>query len=138
MRSFVDTNVWVYGVDAADPDKQRVALSVLESAGTDDLVISAQVLGEFYTVVTRKLVKPVSADEARSLVDRMSRLPVVPIDVVLVKAAIAGARDWQISYWDALIVRAAEAAACDVLLTEDLAAGTTYDRVRTVNPFAST
>src|SRR5664280_1707102 len=41
---FVDTNVWVYAVDAADPGKRARALEVTAPAPDRDLVISTQVL----------------------------------------------------------------------------------------------
>jgi predicted nucleic acid-binding protein len=55
---FVDTNVWVYAVDAADPDKRARALAVTTSGPDRQIVISTQVLTEFYSVVTRKLGRP--------------------------------------------------------------------------------
>ena len=45
------------------------------------------------------------------------------IDASLVASAVAGSREWQISIWDALIVRAAEVAGCRRVLSEDLADG---------------
>lgn len=134
-RCFVDTNVWVYAVDADEPAKQAQARAVLQPSGDNALVLSAQVLGEFYVTVTRKFGRRVSEDAAWSMVERMRHLPVVPIDADLVAAAISGARAWQLSYWDALIIAAAAAAGCSRLLTEDLADGATYGGVRVENPF---
>lgn len=134
-RSFVDTNVWVYAVDEADPEKQARARAALEPSADVDLVTSAQVLGEFYVVVTRKLANPVGGDQARAMVDRMSRLPTVPIDAGLVAAAIDGSEAWQVSYWDALILAAAEASGCSRVYSEDLGPGRTYGSVIVVNPF---
>ncbi len=136
-RSFVDTNVWVYATDRGEPDKRARARELLASGVELDLVVSAQVLGEFFVTVTRKLTPPVPRDRAVRIVDRMSQLPVVPLDARLVSAAIAGSREWGISYWDALIIAAAEAAGCDRILTEDLADGATYGSVHVENPFAS-
>ncbi len=133
---FVDTNVWVYAVDAADPDKRLRALEVTEPASGRDLVISAQVLTEFYAVVTRKLAVPVQAEDAEAMVRELSALPVVAIDSSLVVSAIAASRRWQISIWDALILRAAEVSGCRSVLSEDLAAGATYGSVVVENPFA--
>ena len=135
---FVDTNVWVYAVDAADPARRQRALEVTAPAPGRDLVISTQVLTEFYAVVTRKLVVPVSAEDAEALVRQLAVLPVVAIDSSLVVSAITGSREWQISIWDALILRAAEAAGCRRVLSEDLADGTTYGSVVVENPFART
>lgn len=134
-RSFVDTNVWVYTVDANEPQKQARARVILEPDAEKDLVISAQVLGEFFVTVSRKFARSVPEEDARAMVDRMARLPVVPIDATLVTAAIAGSREWQISYWDALIISAAEMSGCRRVLSEDLSDGTTYGSVTVENPF---
>jgi predicted nucleic acid-binding protein len=133
---FVDTNVWVYAVDAADPARRKRALEAIAPAPGRDLVISTQVLTEFYAVVTRKLAVPVPVDDAEAMVRQLAVLAVVAIDSSLVVAAIAGSREWQISIWDALIIRAAEVAGCRRVLSEDLAAGETYGSVVVENPFA--
>ena len=135
---FVDTNVWVYAVDVADPAKRQRALEAIAPAQGRDLVISTQVLTEFYAVVTRKLAVPVSVDDAEAMVRQLAALPVITIDSSLVVSAIAGSREWQISIWDALILRAAEVAGCRRVLSEDLASGTTYGSVVVENPFAIT
>lgn len=134
-RVFADTNVWVYLVDADEPVKQGRAREVLAPAYGVRQVTSAQVMSEFYVSATRKLARPVAADRAARIVDRMARLDVVAIDAGRVRAAIDGARSWGISYWDALIVVAAQAGGCTRLLTEDLAEGATYGSVRVENPF---
>lgn len=134
-RVFVDSNVWVYAVDEDEPVKRAQARAVFSPAAPDTLVTSAQVLGEFYTTVTRKLARPVAAEVAAGMVERMARLPVVAIDADRVQEAIAGSRSWQVSYWDALIIAAARSAGCDRLLTEDLTEGATYGGVRVENPF---
>jgi predicted nucleic acid-binding protein len=135
---FVDTNIWVYAVDAADPAKRERALEVTAPAPGRDLVISTQVLAEFYAVVTRKLAVPLSAEDAEAMVRQLAVLPVVAIDGSLVVSAITGSREWQIAIWDALILRAAEAAGCRRVLSEDLADGTAYGSVVVENPFART
>ena len=135
---FVDTNVWVYAIDVADPAKRQRALEATAPAQGRDLVISTQVLTEFYAVVTRKLAMPVSVDDAEAMVRQLAVLPVVTIDSSLVVSAIAGSRQWQISIWDAMILRAAAVAGCRRVLSEDLADGTTYGSVVVENPFANT
>ena len=133
---FVDTNVWVYAVDAADPARRQRALEVIAPAPGRDLVVSTQVLTEFYAVVTRKLAVPLPADDAAAMVRQLSALPVVAIDASLVASAIGGSREWRISIWDALILRAADVAGCRRVLSEDLADGMTYGSVVVENPFA--
>jgi len=60
---------------------------------------------------------------------------VVVVDAQLVVEAIAGSREWGISSWDALIIRAAQAADCRRVLSEDLGDGGRYGPVRIENPF---
>ncbi len=135
FRTFLDTNVLVYAFDDAEPEKRDRARSLL-AAPPSPLVISAQVIGEFYVVVTRKLAKPLVPSDAKAAVEQLLRLPVVPVDAELTAAAVATSQSSQLSYWDALIVEAASAAGCDVLLTEDLADGAMLRSMRIENPFA--
>ena len=134
-RVFADTNVWVYLVDNDEPVKQGRAREVLAPRPGVRQVTSAQVMSEFYVTATRKLTRTVSDDLATRIVERIARLDVVPIDAGGVRSAIDGARTWGISYWDALIVVAAQAGGCTRLYTEDLADGMTYGNVRVENPF---
>jgi predicted nucleic acid-binding protein len=99
-------------------------------------VISAQVLSEFYVVVTRKLAEPLTEEAAVALVRRFSGLRTVAIDPSLVASGIAISRERRLAYWDGLIVAAAKAGGCERLLTEDLDAGSVIAGVSVENPFA--
>lgn len=134
-RTFVDTNVLVYAVDRADAAKQARALEILEADGAERLVISTQVLCELYVVVTRKLAQPLDEEEAAGRVGDLAKLPTVATDTRLVETAIARSRESRISFWDALIVAAAETAGCGRLLSEDLSHGSTLGAVTVENPF---
>ncbi len=61
----------------------------------------------------------------------------VLIDLPLILGAIDLHRLHRLSFWDALIVRAALQARCAVLYTEDLSHGQRIDGVRIVNPYAA-
>ena len=132
MIVLADTNIWIYSIDRQDPQKRRRAAEVLAST---QVIVSTQVMAEFFVVATRKLAIPLRPAEARAFVANMARLQVVALDAVLVSAAIDGSIDWGISYWDALIIRAAEAAGCDRVLSEDLDHGRTYGSVTVEDPF---
>lgn len=134
-RAFIDTNIWVYAVDTADPAKRGRALEVLSASIERDYVISVQVLGEFYATVTGKLRAKVTGPDGRAMVERMKQLPVVPIDRQLVDEAIEGTQLWRLSYWDALIVAAAKTSGCGRILSEDMADGGTYGSVLVEDPF---
>jgi predicted nucleic acid-binding protein len=135
LASFVDTNVIVYAFDGGDERKRAIALDLLDDASFH-MVLSAQVLSEFYWTVTRKLVPPLEEEAAHDAVHHLSQGEVVPIDAGLVDAAIGLARRHQLALWDAAIVVAAHRAGCDEILTEDLNAGEVIVGVRIRNPFA--
>lgn len=135
-RTFFDTNVLVYLFDADSPEKQTRAREALQTAlerGT--VVVSTQVLQEFFVTVTRKLARPLPAAEAESALRRLMDLPVVQVDPDLILAAAVSARRDRISFWDALILATASAAGCGEVLSEDLQHGPSFGRVRVVNPF---
>ena len=135
MKPFIDTNVLVYANDPADKRKQQIAReTLLEQAGS--LVLSAQVLSEFYSVVTRKFSPLLGLEDARTIVDDLRRFPVVVLDEQLVLDAITISARAMLSYWDGLILAAARVAGCDVVLTEDLSHGSAIAGVRIENPFA--
>lgn len=135
MASFVDTNVLVYAFDAGTPEKRARAQAILTQADLE-LVVSAQVLQEFYWVATRKLAPALPADVAREAVRQFTLGPVVALDAGLVVQAIDLARQHDIALWDAAIVVAAQRAHCDTLLTEDLHDGQAFGEVTVRNPFA--
>jgi predicted nucleic acid-binding protein len=135
--SFVDTNVFVYAVDVSEPRKRQQALALLRGAPAGGLVTSAQVLGEFFVAATRALRQPLSLERASREVERIAPLARIAIDRKLVSEALLLCAETSISYWDALIVRAAVTLGCDRLITEDLTAGQLIGGVLVVNPFDS-
>ncbi len=134
--TFVDTNVLVYAVDDSEPEKREIARQLLGSTAYGRLVLSSQILGEFYVTVTRKLPRPIPADQAAATLDWLELLPVVSIDTSLVKSAVEISRSEQLSYWDGLVVAAATRGGCERLLSEDLNDGQRFGPVRVENPFA--
>lgn len=133
-RSFLDTNILVYAVDDADVGKRDAARELI-AAPEERLVVSTQVLSEFYVVTTRKLASPLSEQDAARAVEALSKLTTVVMDPALVLAGIAISREARLSLWDGLILAAASAGGCDRVLTEDLADGASIRSVRVENPF---
>lgn len=135
-KTFVDTNVLVYCVDVSESEKRKRALAIMaRGADTGDLVLSTQVLQEFYVAVTRKLKRPLSAADAAAAVDELAKSTVVQIDVPMVLAAIADCQKHKLSLWDTLMLHAAATAGCDRVLTEDLQHGFVFGSLRVENPF---
>lgn len=136
-KAFLDTNVLVYVFDHDDPVKARRAQDVLEQARPGGLALSAQVMGEFYVTVTRKLKRPLKVSKAAEALEWMSLLDVVPLDREVVRSAVQVSSSARISYWDGLIVAAAQAGGCARVLSEDLNHGQLIGSVRVENPFQS-
>jgi len=131
---FADTNVFVYLFDRDAPAKQRRARQILEEEG-DRLVLSTQVLQEFFVTVTRKLGQPLPESDAEAATRDLAAFEVVEPDLAMVLRSISSSRAWKISLWDALIVEAARARDCARLLSEDMQHGRLFGSVRVENPF---
>lgn len=136
MRRFFDTNVLVYMFDDDAPEKRDVARECFRAAVSDgSFVISTQVLQEFHVAVTRKLQTPVPAETAEAALEEFSRLAVVLLDTSIIVAAARTSRLQTVSFWDALIVEAAQAAGASELLSEDLQEGRRFGSLVLTNPF---
>lgn len=135
-RVFVDTNVIVHARDQTDEVKHRRALEWLavlwdERAGR----LSWQVLQEYYVTATRKLRPPRDTADAREDVASLVTWQPIPVDLSAVDGAWAVEDRFGLSWWDSLIVAAAQAGGCTHLLTEDLQDGQSFGDVVVVNPF---
>jgi predicted nucleic acid-binding protein len=136
MKFFFDTNVLVYLFDADSPDKRKKARALFQKhAEAGDVLLSTQVLQEFYVTVTRKLARPLEAAAAAEAVANFAELPLVQIDSELIIFAIHRSRNDQLSFWDALIVQAAIEGHASTLYSEDMQHGQTTNGLRVVNPF---
>lgn len=137
MASFVDTNVLIYFHDDEEPEKQVRAEEVIKREAQDGtMVISTQVLQEFYSATTRKWREPLRVEAAERSVRRFIEIStVVQVDIAVILAAISRTRTMSISFWDALIVEAALKGGAEKLLTEDLQNGQIVDGLQIENPF---
>jgi predicted nucleic acid-binding protein len=133
---FVDTNVLVYRRDASELAKQPRAKSWVDLLWTHRIGrLSVQVLQEFYQTVTRKLSPGLSREDARDEVADLATWRPVPISTELLARAFVVGDAFSISFWDSLIVAAAQQASCSYLLTEDLQDGRDLNGVQILNPF---
>lgn len=136
MICFFDTNVLVYTVDASDPERREQASDCLARAIRDDtIVISTQVLQEFYNITTRKLRPPLSAREAAQQVTQLCGFEVVGASSHSVMNAMGLAQEHKLAWWDALILEAAMRANADTLFSEDGQHGRQFGQLTVTNPF---
>jgi predicted nucleic acid-binding protein len=133
-KIFIDTNIFAYSIDKKDEAKQAQARRILKKiVESHQPVISTQVINEFYVVATTKL----KADHfiAKNIIHNFRNMEIVGTDLELIEQAIDISAINQLSFWDSLIIAAAEKANCEFLFSEDLNPGQTYRGVVALNPF---
>lgn len=134
---FVDTNVLIYAYDTQAGSKRQIATEVIQELWRSRRGrLSLQVLQEFYVNVTRRIPRPIARDLARDIVNTYWAWNPFRPDVEDLLAASQTEERFQVSFWDALIIRAAQRTHAVTLLSEDLNAGQRFDSVVVENPFA--
>ncbi len=132
-KIFIDTNILVYSIDQNNSEKKEKARKTLKKiVESHQPVISTQVIKEFYFVATRKL----NADSlmVKNIVHNFHNMEIVNNDLELVEQAIDISLISRLSFWDSLIIAAAEKANCEFIFSEDLSNGQTYRGVMVINP----
>ena len=134
-KCFVDTNILVYAHDRAAGSKRERALNLIEQLWTSGLgVLSTQVLQELCVNLRRKVAPALPVEDVVSLLRDYLTWEIVVNDAnSAIKALEIEARH-KLSFWDALIIQAAEQSGATILYSEDLAAGTKYGLLEVVNP----
>jgi predicted nucleic acid-binding protein len=130
--AFVDTNIWIYAhLKAPDDVRHERALALVK--GQVDLVISPQVVAEYYSVMLRNAQSD-SWIQA-NLRAMFARTRLQPANAEVLSTALELRNRHGFSFWDCQIAAAALQARCGTLLTEDLQHGQVLDgRLRVVNP----
>jgi predicted nucleic acid-binding protein len=135
-KIFFDTNVLLYMHSHADPQKQARAQKLFdELTESGRLLLSTQVVQEFFVAGSRKLALP--HNDLREVTAGYLDLPLVHIGRPHILKAMDNVERYGISFWDALILAAAESGGAEVLFTEDLNDGQQYGTVTARNPFAA-
>ena len=132
-KVFFDTNVLVYAHDKSDLTKQQYALDLIATHG-DSIVISTQVIQEFFVTATNKLGIPDLV--TKQIIRAWYCCEIVSINPSRINEAIDLRVLNKLSFWDALILASASSANCSTLLTEDLNHGQAIAGVTIINPFS--
>lgn len=134
---FVDTNILVYAHDVDAGEKHTIAQERIANLwDTRSGALSTQVLQEFYVTVTRKLARPLDRSIARQIVREYGWWRLQSISVAHIITASEIEEHYQLSFWDALIVSAAQHLGASRILSEDMQTGGTIAGVTIENPFA--
>lgn len=136
-RAFFDTNIWIYLFNQESFEKhQKVKELIAKHSPDSSLLISTQVLGEVFNVLTRKTSysRQQSQEAIRDLDQTFS--PIVPIDTATVFKALEINDRYSFSYWDSLILATALLNNCETLYSEDMQhTMVIFDQLRIKNPF---
>jgi predicted nucleic acid-binding protein len=129
-KQFFDTNILIYAFASNDSRTARAESLVAEGG-----VIGVQVLNEFTNVTRRKLRWGWEQIEASLTVVEELFHPVAPLTKAIHARAVVLAREHDLSFYDALIVAAAQDAGCELLFSEDLQHGQKFGKLIVENPF---
>jgi predicted nucleic acid-binding protein len=134
-KIFVDTNILIYAHDRSAGLKHERARQLVERLWTSGQgVLSTQVLQELCINLRRKMARPLPVEEVRHLIQDYLSWEIVVNTPASVLHALEIELRYEISFWDALVLDAAESSGAEVLYSEDLAAGQKYGAVQVVNP----
>jgi predicted nucleic acid-binding protein len=134
-KYFVDTNVLLYAHDRSAGLKHERARQLVEQLwDSRQGVLSTQVLQELCINLRRKIVRPLPVEEIRRIIQDYLSWEIVINDSASVLQALEIELRYQTSFWDALILQAAESSGAAILYSEDLAARQKYGAVQVINP----
>ena len=135
-KVFVDSNVLIYAHDRDAGDRQKRAAEWMTKLWKNRAgCLSTQVMQEFYVNVTQKIEKPLSRAAAREVLRNYTPWVHNPLTPATVLRASEISETWKLSFWDSMIIAAAEQDGAGELLTEDLNHGQVIAGVKIVDPF---
>ena len=135
-KYFIDSNILVYAHDSAEQIKSGIARKImLDGILNENIVLSTQVLIEFYVTVTLKIKKKLSPDIAQKEITLLKCLRIIEIDIDIILDAIKIQKNNKLSYWDSLIIASAKRSGAGIIYSEDLNPGQVIDSIKIINPF---
>ena len=129
-----DTNLFVYAYDNRDLSKQSTARALLADLGARGAVVGLQVVGEVQNALRKRLRAP-AATAYGAARDVLATFGSFAYDERAVETALAEATAGRLSYWDALLLAAADGAGVRTMLSEDMTDGLRFGQLEVVNPF---
>jgi predicted nucleic acid-binding protein len=134
-RLFIDTNILIYALDPAEPEKRKTSADLLKRAiASHTLALSPQNLNECYKILTqrRRLVPP---EAARSYLTHLMPWCIASLDAQTTTRAWAVQDEAGFEWWDALLIASALIAGCKIFISEDMQDGRMIFGMRIINPF---
>lgn len=132
---FLDTNILVYAWGKPGDEKRDVARELVRQSMDGAGVVAPHILGEFASVLLHKIRPAVGTADVLNALDALRAIPVVPSGLEIVRRAVEAHREYQVHFYDGLMIATAEASGCDEIYSEDLNHGQAYFGVVVINPF---
>ncbi|BCG77510.1 PIN domain-containing protein [Mesorhizobium sp. 113-3-3] len=129
---FLDTNVLIYAASEKNRDPRRAPIAG-DLVSSTVFGVSGQTLAEFAAVARGKSL--LGDDLLDQWLVLLGTCPLVPVDESYVRSGLDLARRYEIHYYDAALLAAAEYLGAPIFYTEDLNHNQVYGSVRAVNPF---
>jgi predicted nucleic acid-binding protein len=129
----MDTNILIWAAEGKpdDPRKSAVARRLV----LDEVFgVSAQSIAEFVNAATKARIS-LPPQQIDLWVDYLAAMPFTVLDAEIVRRGVWLARRYQIQYYDAALLAAAERLGVRVFYSDDLNHNQVYGDVRVVNPF---
>ena len=137
MRIALDTSILAYAEGVNGAGRRTQALDLLERLPDYAVVVPAHALGELFNVLVLKARRSRVAARTAVLNWRDAYAAIDTSETVMIDALDLAA-DHEMRTWDAVILSAAAAGGCRLLLSEDLQDGFTWRGVTVTNPFQAT
>ena len=136
---FFDTNILAYAFDQSEKKKRKICANLVRSAfqGESNSHLSNQILGELFVVLTKKVAKPLSKEEASTIVRGFidsAKWKKVNYDHTTVRRALDDAENINVSFWDLLIAETMRDAGVIVLFTENIKDFGKVPWIKALNP----
>lgn len=136
----IDTNILVYAIDNDAPIKQAKSLDLLSRLRQvpGSTILLWQVAAELLSVLRKRQSKGrITSTEVETHYRQYGMMfpLVVPGPRVIATYFDLHAR-FSLSHWDSMLLAACKHAGVTTLYSEDMDAGTDYDGLAVVNPFA--
>lgn len=137
MRVALDTNVLVYAEGINDALRRDEIAMLLRKLPPGNIYVPLQALAELFYVLVRK--GTTAPAHARSVVlEWRDQYAIIETSQAILLSAMELATQHRLRIWDAIMIAAAAAGECRLLLSEDLQDGFTWNGVTIVNPFSGT
>ena len=134
-KCFVDSNILLYAHDSSTGTKHGLAKTLVEKlwqSGTG--VVSTQVLQEVCVNLRKKAGNPLTIDEVRRVLQDYFAWEVVTNTRETILQALEVELRYKVSFWEAMVLQAAETSGCSILYSEDFNDQQDFGSVQVVNP----